>query len=504
MSPERTPLQTWLTLAALAAAAAFAFWPSLAGIAELWLHPERRTYQHGFLIAAIVLWLLFRARGRIAEAAGPPCLPLIAAAAVGSLMWSIAVSAGLQVVHFLLWPAILWAAAGGALGWRAAQRLFRPFAFLYFALPAWDALTPLLQQATVVANQALGAAFGVPMMIDGTFVIIPEGVFEIAGGCSGLNYLVVGLAVAALFGEFNGDPPRRRLLLLALSGALAILSNWVRVFIIIYAGHVSNMTHYLVRVDHYNFGWVLYAFVLAAFFLIARRLPPSRAARDRTPPAPAGGARAVPVALALAALVIGPLATEVAAALSSRTAVDTRSIGLRELDPVATDRWIAAPALGAWVPVFPGADAESLVEFSSGAGVVTVYTATYRKQSQGRELIGHESRVQGARDGRFERLARHRAVNDPAIAVVEGQWREFQGGRALLWWSYQVGDRRFASGLPAQLWYGVASLWKPPVSSVVVLRTDCANDCEAARKLLTHFAADALPGLLAALAAVDD
>jgi len=499
-----TTSRTWIALGALAAASAFVFWPSLAGIAELWTHPERRTYQHGFLIAAIAIWLLFRARRRIAAAAGRPSLTLLGAAAGGSLLWAVAVSAGLQALHFLLWPAILWAAAGAALGWRAARVMIRPFAFLYFALPIWDALMPGLQQATVIANRALGATFGVPMVIEGTLVHVPAGSFEIAGGCSGLNYLIVGLAVAALFAEINGDSLRRRLLLLVLSGALAILSNWLRVFIIIYAGHVSDMQHYLVRVDHYNFGWVLYAFVLAAFFLIARRLPDSPATRTAEEPMPTTQRRALPIVLALTALAVGPVATRVAAALSDRSAVDTGSVGIQVLDLDESDRWIATPAIGGWVPVFPGADAESLVEFSNDADIVSVYTATYLSQSQGRELIGHASRVQGTRPGRFERLSRRAAVNDPAVPVVEGVWLEFGGGRALLWWSYQVGDRRFARGLPAQLWYGVVSLWKPPVSSVVVLRASCASDCEAAREILGRFAADELPELLAASAQVTD
>ncbi len=504
MRESGAPTTTWFALAAIAAAGAVAYWPSLTGIAELWMHPDRRTYQHGFLIAAIALWLLFRVRWRITAAAGAPSMPLLAAAAGGSLLWAIAVNAGLQVVHFLLWPAILWAAAGAALGWRAARVMFRPVAFLYFALPIWDALMPALQHATVVANGLLGAAFGLPMMIEGTIVHIPEGSFEIAGGCSGLNYLIVGLAVATLLGEINGDSWRRRFLLVVLSGGLAILSNWLRVFIIIYAGHVSNMTHYLVSVDHYNFGWVLYAFVLAAFFLIARRLPESQASRTVPRSTPANMTRALPIVVALVALAIGPAATRVAAALADRTAGDPRTVGIRDLDPDATDRWNASPAFGGWVPVFPGADAESLVEFSSDAGIVTVYSATYLKQSQGSELVGYASRVQGARNGRFQRLARRQAVNDPAIAVVEGEWQEFGGGTSLLWWSYQVGERRFVRGLPAQLWYGIASMWKPPVSSVVVLRANCANDCDAAREVLTRFAADALAGLLAASATVGD
>ena len=56
-----------------------------------------------------------------------------------------------------------------------------------------------------------------------------------------LNYFVVGLALGSLVGEINDDRFSRRVMLVALIGLLAIFSNWLRVFTVIAAGHLSGM-----------------------------------------------------------------------------------------------------------------------------------------------------------------------------------------------------------------------------------------------------------------------
>ena len=47
---------------------------------------------------------------------------------------------------------------------------------------------------------------------------------------------------------------------------LSLLANWVRVYVIIEAGYLTNMQHYLVRVSHYWFGWGVFALALVGFF----------------------------------------------------------------------------------------------------------------------------------------------------------------------------------------------------------------------------------------------
>jgi exosortase/archaeosortase family protein len=341
---------------------------------------------------------------------------------------------------------------------------------------------------------------GMPVLIDGNYIHIPEGTFEIAGGCSGLNYLIVGLAIAALLGEVNRDRPGRRILLVVIGGGLAIASNWLRVFIIIYAGHVTDMDHYLVRVDHYNFGWVLYAFVLALFFYIARKLPESKAADGPVlPPVPSPGGPSIAYgAFAAVVLVLGPWLTGSMRLTGSDEPAAGAGAGVSQMEVLQSLEWQPAPAIGDWVPVFPGADAESLVEFARGESRVTAYTATYLRQSQGRELVGHDSRIEGLAPGQLTLSGVRIAATGPGISAIEARWHSAGGANALIWWTYRVGSRDFTNGLRAQLWYGLASLWSDPVSAIVALRSECRPDCEQARIVLQDFAAKALPELLAA------
>lgn len=458
-----------LVLTGLALVAVGAAWPSVVGLAELWSHPERRTYEHGYLIAAIVLWLVYRERRLVAAAAGPVSTAMIAVCCGLGLAWAIAYNAGLQAAHLVLWPMLLWSGAGAALGWRSAVVLLRPMAFIAFALPLWDALIPVLQSVTVFANQSLAMLLGMPVIIDGTVIHIPEGSFEIAGGCSGLNYLVVGLAVAALLGEVNRDSMRRRLYLLVVSGLLALLSNWFRVFVIIYAGHASNMTHYLVRVDHYKWGWAVYTVVLVGFFVYARRLPPSTP-EGSLPATPDRGEhwrlRLMPIAVAAAAMAFGPLWS---GWFRQPPAASDINMAHAAFPVPPADRWQPTAVSGSWLPTFPGADSETMIEYARDDRRVTVYVASYLRQSQGRELVGHSSRIEGAGAGRSLRQQHRIVVDGSSLDFIEAHRQDSFGRRAVLWWAYRVGERRFTSAWQAQFWYGLASLWSSPHSSILIL-----------------------------------
>jgi hypothetical protein len=63
--------------------------------------------------------------------------------------------------------------------------------------------------------------------------------------------------------------------------------------------------------------------------------------------------------------------------------------------------------------------------------------------------------------------------------------------RSVIRYFYEVGGHRSDRGIAAQLWYGLTSIRREPLSSVIAMRALCAADtgCDAARALLTEFAA---------------
>ncbi len=470
MAP-RGPL---IVVAALVALTVVLFWPTTASLLEEWRVTTNLTYTHGYLIAAICVWLLFRERKALAAIQPRPEYRAAFAIALASVAWLVAYRAGLQIIHQVLMPAIAWLAVWAALGPAAAKRCAFAIGFLYFAIPVWSQGTFILQEMTVLAVRMMFALTSIPVHFVDNVVHIPAGVFEIVGGCSGLHFFIVAVALAALYGELNRDPLKVRLFLVALAAVIAMVSNWIRVFTIIVAGHLTDMQHFLVRVDHYYFGWFVFAFAMALFFAIARRLPLSESteasAGEVTPP---GRVKLAGVAAALAAMIVGPVWSLVASA--SNASSEPAAL------PVDPGEWRGPlSARSRWQPYYPGADAQQRAEYRGTTGVVTVYVATYASQRQGKELIGYDNSILGKSSA-----ASTSAASLPDLMIKELEVSVPDEGRALIWYRYRIGARPFARDITAQLYYGAASLVSRPVSQIIAMRAECVPDCAQARAAMT-------------------
>jgi exosortase A len=477
--------RSWIALAAVGSVLALAsllLLPTLFSFATVWSDTAAKTYTHGPLIAAICVWLLVRRRDELAAVDLAPSYRAVLIVAMLSCAWVIAYRSGLQLLHQVVFPLALAACVWAAFGRYAARQAVLPIAYLFFALPFWSVVNGVLQSMTVTANRVLLRISGVPAHVEGNLVHIPSGTFEIAGGCSGLHLFIVAAAIAALYGELNRDTLWVRIKLLVLAVAIAIVANWIRVFTIIVAGHLTDMQHYLVTVDHYYYGWVLFGIGMALFLFIAKRIP----APDDTRPAPAvaprvaGKAVATGALAALGALAIGP----VLLVFASQSVAEAKAAPRL---PGSVGEWSAGvePAFDRWQPQYPAADNVERADYSRGPVQVAAFSASYFSQSQGKELIGYDNSLLDPTDARVAR----RRLPHAGFEVNELEFLAADGRRGLIWYFYEVGERRLVSDVAAQLYYGSASLLRPLVSEVVALRTECDPDCDRARQTLGSIAA---------------
>jgi EpsI family protein len=317
---------------------------------------------------------------------------------------------------------------------------------------------------------------GVAAEVHGDTVTIPSGQFEIASGCSGLHFFMVALAIGALAGELHRDRLRTRLLLVALAAVLALVTNWLRVYLIILAGYLTEMQHYLVRVDHYKFGWVVFAFAMIVFFVVVRKLPVQEATepvrRDSMP----DGRTALGLLAAIVAAILLPVAAWAAAA------------GRDEMVRVP----FAAPAIEgytgpvspspAWRPRFQGPDAELRVAYvSPGGRVVDYYANRYFEQSQSGELIGYSNRLvdgpalrptqrsefvtrNGGEPFRFRRVDASSASGEDWVLLAH----------------YYVGDEYMVGELATQLRIGLEALLRGGPNGIQAAAAPCRGDCDEA------------------------
>jgi EpsI family protein len=412
-----------------------------------------------------------------------------------SALWLVSVNASLQEPQILLLPALLWVVALAVGGFGVARRVAFPIGFLYFAIPVWGHINGLLQSMSADVTTLMLKAVGVPATLTGNIIRIPAGAFEVAGGCSGIHYFVVGLAVATLLGEVDRDPLRRRAMLIGLMGVLAIVCNWVRVFTVVLSGQLTNMQSYLVRVDHYWFGWGLFAVVMFGFIWFASRGPrPDRPTVARAPDSQSPALR--PALIAAVLVVVLPLTQ-----WALRNVRGTGELPAQTL-PSGQDGWTGPYSTAQdWRPVFHGASSEVFAAYrDQDARAVEIYSAVYLTQRQGAELIGYGNSLVGERGLQEEGES---VVATPRGPMVETIVADTSGRRSIIWSSYTVGGRTFVEPLRSQLWYGLTSLGGQPVASLSAARAVCVPNCDGAREKLGRFFGQMGPRLRLGVAPVE-
>lgn len=464
------------------AAVALLYWPSALELHRLWTDWPGETYTHGYLLLLLSLWLLVRDRERLALApirAEPLTLvPL----AVMSVAWVWFWRAAIQELQLLLLPMILYAAIRAAFGRHLARAAAFPIGLLYFATPLWGDINGVVQTLSAKVTGALLWITGIPAFMDGDFVRLPGGSIEIARSCSGLHELIVGLALAALYGKLSGEPWRRRLRWLAFMGALSLIVNWVRIFTVVIAAYETNMGSSLVK-HHYWLGWWLFAFVFAAFLWWTGR-PAPRTDEDVhvsvQAPGHAVAIGGVPIALTLAVLAAMP-----AIAYGMDLATSRAHMAVTLQWPAAPKGWTGPMStdVSEWQPRFVDSSGESLTRYADPTGAsIEAFAVAYGVQTQRAKLLGYWNDLLGHPE-------RMRQQSLRVVNSTVGRWQEIvagspDGSRSLIWTRYRIGNHVFAQPRMSQLWYGLAAIVKPPVSSLTALRTACLPDCNAARTRL--------------------
>jgi len=457
---------------------AIAAWTSVLSLHEIWTNSDRETYLHGYLIAALAMYILWRRRLDTLHNVSKP--DAIAAALVLGVAacWLIFALASVQTLELALVPVLLVLVIGATLGRRAAIKNAMPLAFLYFAIPVWDPVNPLLQWLTVYAVRAVLSVAGIPAYFEGNQVVLPEGTFVVASGCSGLHFFITSLALATVVGEMRQDDWLGRLKVLLLAAVLSILANWIRVLAIIVAGHMTHMRAYIVAESHAEFGWLVFAVAMLCFLFLERRIPIRRAVPVQPVQEQLGEGVLLRNVIAVALLFSLPVAT--ICGLAKRPA----AITFGKL--VTSENWrVEQPSGPTWRPTFVGADFSAVSRFRRDGGeLVEAYLGLYRAITQGKELSGEKNSPYGDLQLR-SRIARTGDGTD-------GLWMA-EDPRSVMWvvsLAYVVDGRKYDDPIYAQVAHAVKSIrdLRAPSAWVVATRTPCAESCEGAVKRLRRFA----------------
>ncbi len=263
-----------LGLGALVATAVLGYWSS-------WVPLWR---PHGLFVAFLALILVYGKRDQIAAARIRPlpwaCLILIPLCVLASR------GADTDGLQFLVLPPMLLVAVAAAFGFEMARLMLLPVLFLYFSAPELGlVISPPLQALTVKVVAGIGPHIGLPLTTSGNIVSFPNGItFIVTDSCSGANFLIQGLALATLLGELERASAARRIGLWLGMVPVALLGNWLRVFMILGVGYATDMHSTLATTAHVPFGYGIFLAVLALYMWVVSLQPLPADARQEGMP----------------------------------------------------------------------------------------------------------------------------------------------------------------------------------------------------------------------------
>ncbi len=209
-------------------------YPALAWLVRSWL--INPYYTHGFLVpflAALLAWRQWRylvAEPRRSEPwIGLPVTAVSLAAVVWAMRWQNYVVATLASVALLI-GLLLYLE-----GWARLRHWLFPLLFLAFMvpLPFVDLASPWFESFTARSAATLARLVGIAVVQQGGELSLPDATIVVGAPCSGLRSLVALVTVAAGWIYLvEGRPAAKALLLLAVV-PLVMLSNVLRIAILL-------------------------------------------------------------------------------------------------------------------------------------------------------------------------------------------------------------------------------------------------------------------------------
>ena len=365
------------------------------GMAAIWWNVS--TYTHCLFIIPLVGWLIWQRRDEVMALVPSRYTPGLGLVFSGAILWMVGQVAGVALFRHAALILMIQSSVLTLLGWQVTRGLLFPLFYLIFLIPFGDELIPMLQTITARLCMIFLGWAGIPAHIEGVFISIPTGAFEVAEACSGVKFLVAMMAYAALAANvcFKSWPRRVAFLLMAL--VVPILANGFRAYATIHISYVTGNNGFAESFDHIVFGWVFFGVILLLVMAIGWRFfdrgvndpwLDERVNASATSAIPARW----PIAVATVVLALVPVGWQTATASLGRADV-SHAIALPE---VANWKRVKTVQSVPWRPRFDGADQFAMGQYQNAKGDrVDLSIAVYGWQAEGKEIVGY---AQGAFD----------------------------------------------------------------------------------------------------------
>ncbi len=198
-------------------------------------------YSHGFLVPFVTAYLIWRKREQLGNE--PATFS----------WWGLVLTVGGLLVHVFGTVIYVFSVSGFSIfllilgmslflfGRRITRIILFPLAFTIFMFPLPSAFISIvsfpLKLFVAKSGAWIAGLMGIPIYLEGFYITIPAGSLLVGNPCSGLRSLITFLALGSILAYLSPVSLWRRGLILFLSVPTAIVSNVIRVPLLIVISH---------------------------------------------------------------------------------------------------------------------------------------------------------------------------------------------------------------------------------------------------------------------------
>lgn len=488
------PYRDLLAFSAIVSLACLAYHDVLATMARAWL--QSSAHLHGAFAAPTAAALIYARRAEWdADDDGGTRAPALFILGASLLVMLAGRAAGIDALRHLAFVGVLIASFVGTFGAARAIRYAAPLGFLFFMPPLGDGVAAPLQQLTANVTASLLALTGIDAVRDGILIFAEGRTFAITQSCSGVRMLTAMMMLTFLLAYIVLNDARRRALVLTAGLVLALLANWLRVFIVItltvWTDDAFGLAH-----DHFLIGAVAFALAAATLFALTCKLRaasphPGRGNSTR----PSG--RTSTTRMTTVAVLMGMISLTIAYERTVIARAPAPQIASADFTapPLEAIGWRAASAeIAAWRPDLDHADAVSDHLYTAADGRrLRLAHARFTHDRPEAEIAGYETAHAIAINPGAIRKRRLRTFAFGAPLDLEiMSAKEPESGFALAQ-VYHLGDQLFASAHDLRIALAVNRLRGRSPDGGVIFVIAHGADTPAAEKAITDFLAVAEP-----------
>ncbi|HTW31630.1 MAG TPA: exosortase A [Candidatus Sulfotelmatobacter sp.] len=253
----------------IAALSLWIYWSTLTRLLGQWWHDP--NFSHGFFVPLFSAFVVWQERDRLSRLRPAPSWSGLAILFCGLVVLVIG-QMGAEL--FLARSSLLLLLAGLVvlfLGWNFQRALFFPWAFLLLMIPIpsilFNQITfPLQLLASKVAANTL-PMLGVPVLLEGNVINLPNIALEVAEACSGIRSLMSLITLAIIYGYLMEKRMWVRWLLALASVPIAVAANSVRIIgtgLLVQYWDAEKAEGYF----HASWGWIIFVISLLMLYAI--------------------------------------------------------------------------------------------------------------------------------------------------------------------------------------------------------------------------------------------